>query len=253
MSFRHLDHYAAVPSALTRQPPLTRLLGTVALALGAALLPPNAWPQLGALGILVLGLALAGRVPLGIMLRRMAWPLGFVVLASVLVIVFVPGRPVVAAGPLRVTDAGLARFGTLLGRATVALGAAVLLVSTTRVPEVLHALRQVRLPRAVTVALGLAYRLVYILVDEMERLQRAALSRNAGGGAASRRRLLLGIAAATLGRSLARGERTYRAMLARGYQGDILPLHAAPLTAAHHGVLAALMGLVGLVVAWARV
>ena len=252
MSFRHLDHYSAVPSPLTRLPAVVRLLGAVVIASGAAALPHGAWPQLAALSALVLALAVAGRVPIGVLARRMLWPLGFVVLASVLVLVFVPGRPVAHLGPITVTDAGVSRFGTILGRAAVALGAAVLLVSTTAFPELLDALRRVRLPRAVTIALGLAYRLLYILVDEIERLQRAARSRNAGAGAAGRRRLLVGITAAVLGRSLARGERTHRAMLARGYRGDLPPLHAPPLTPSGLAAVAALGVVVAAVVTWSR-
>jgi cobalt/nickel transport system permease protein len=73
----------------------------------------------------------------------------------------------------------------------------------------------------VTTALGLGYRLLYLLVDEFERLQRAARSRNADSGATRRRRLLVGITAAGLARAFARGERTHRAMLARGFVGDL--------------------------------
>jgi cobalt/nickel transport system permease protein len=253
VSFRHLDHYAAVPSALTRLPAVARLLGTLIIALGAATLPHGAWSQLVALGLLVVALALAGRVPLSVMIRRMLWPLGFAVLASVLLLVFVPGRPVVVLGPLAVTDAGVSRFGTIVGRAAVALGAAVLLVSTTAFPELLHALRQVHLPRPVTVALGLAYRLLYILMDEIERLQRAALSRNAGAGVAGRRRLLVGITAAVLGRSLARGERTYLAMLARGYTGDLPLLHDPRVTTSGIAAVTALAAAVAAIVAWSRI
>jgi cobalt/nickel transport system permease protein len=253
VSFHHLDHYAAIPSPLTRVPPAARLLGTVAIALGAASVPLGAWPQLAALGFLVLALAVAARVPIvTVMLRRAVWPLAFVVAASVAVLVFVPGRPVAHLGPFTVSDAGAVRFGSVLGRAAVALEAAVLLVSTTSFPELLHAFRRLRLPRAVTVALGLAYRLLYILVDEIERLQRAARSRNAGAGAASRRRVLVGITAAVLGRALARGERTHQAMLARGFQGDLPPLHETPWDTRATASLTALALAVAGIVWWAR-
>jgi cobalt/nickel transport system permease protein len=252
VSFRHLDHYAAVASAVTRQPPVVRLAGTVALALGAAMLPAGAWPQLATLGAVMLALALAARVPIRVLFRRAAWPLAFVALASVLLAVLVPGRPAASLGPLTVTHEGLVRLGTILARAAVALGAAVLLVSTTRFPELLHALRQLRLPRAVTVALGLGYRLLYTLVDEIERVERAALSRNADAGPGGRRRLRTAIAAAAMGRSLTRGERTYRAMLARGYQGDIIPLHDVPVTPAGLIAVATLAAVIALVVAWSR-
>jgi cobalt/nickel transport system permease protein len=77
------------------------------------------------------------------------------------------------------------------------------------------------LPAVVVTALGLGYRLLYLLVDEIERLQRAARSRNAAGGAARRRHVLVGIGASAMARAFARGERTHSAMLARGFAGDL--------------------------------
>jgi cobalt/nickel transport system permease protein len=202
-------------------PPTARLIAVLVLAVGAAALPLGAWRQLGVLFALVALLATVARLPAKLMLVRMTGPLGFVFLASVGLLVLVPGDPLVRVGFLQVSDAGLLRFGSVLGRAIVALGAAVVLVTTTSFPELLHALREIRLPKVVTTALGLAYRLLYILVDEVERLQRAARSRNAGAGSARRRRVLVGVAAAGLARTFARGERTHRAMLARGYRGDL--------------------------------
>jgi cobalt/nickel transport system permease protein len=151
-----------------------------------------------------------------------------------------------------VTDAGTLRFATVVGRAAVALAAAVLLVSTTAFPELLRALRQLRLPQVVTASLGLGYRLLYILMDEIERLVRAARSRNAGSGAAQRRHLVTGVAAAVLGRSLARGERTHRAMLARGYAGDLPGLHDRALEARDLAAVTALAAVVTAIAWWSR-
>jgi len=229
MSFHHLDQYARVASPITSVPPVVRLLATIGLALGVSTLPLGAWIQIGMLATVVALLAVVARVPAGVMLVRVAGPLGFVVLASVALLFLVPGEPVFRLGPLRASDAGLLRFGSAMGRSAVALGAAVVLVSTTSFPDLVHALRQLRLPRAVTTSLGLAYRLLYLLSDEIERIERAARSRNARAVSGSRRRLLVGIAATALTRSLARGDRTYRAMLARGYRGEIRSLHSQPV------------------------
>jgi energy-coupling factor transporter transmembrane protein EcfT len=174
-------------------------------------------------------------------------PFVFVLLASAGLLVLVPGRTVAHVGPVGISEEGLRRFGFVLGRASVALSAAVVLVSTTSFPELLQALRSLRLPVVVTTALSLGYRLLYLLVDEMERMQNAARSRNAGRGARSRRRVLIGITAAGLARALSRGERTHRAMLARGFTGDL------PSLAPHHWdvysalLLAGLIGAVGLI------
>ena len=228
MSFHHLDQYAHVDSVVARRSPTVRLLGTVILALGAALLPLGAWAQMGGLGILVLVLAAAARIPAGAFAVRIAAPLAFVLLVSVGVLLLAPGEPVVRLGPVAITDAGLVRFASVMGRGAVALGAAVILVSTTPFDDLLRALRTLRLPEGVTTALGLAYRFLYILNDEVERLRRAARSRNAAEGAAPRRRLLMGIAGAALQRSFDRSERTHRAMLARGFTGEMPALEALP-------------------------
>lgn len=246
MSFHHLDQYASVPSPVTASPPVARLLATVTVAVGAATLPGGAWGALGVLLVPVLALAALARLPPHRLLARMAGPVGFVVLASLGLLVLVPGEPAARLGPMVVTREGVDRFGFVLGRAVVALGAAVVLVSTTSFPDLLHALRALRLPQVVTSGLGLAYRLLYVFVDEIERLQRAARSRNARGGSAGWRRVLVGATAAVLGRAFARAERTHLAMVARGYEGDLPSLRA---WAWSPQVVVALAGVIVLVVA----
>lgn len=226
MGFRHLDQFAHVDSALTRRSPHVRLLGTVVLAVGAAVVPPGAWPQLAALGLLVLALAALGRIGPGPFLVRFAPPFTFVILVSAAVLVLAPGEVVGRLGPLRVTDAGVLRFGSVAGRAAVGLGAAVILVCTTSFPDIVRALRTLRLPDVVTTSLALAYHYLFLLTDEAARLRRAARSRNAADGAVPRRRLLVGITAVAFHRSLARSERVYQAMSSRGYTGRIPSLMA---------------------------
>lgn len=245
MSFQHLDQFAHTDSAVARRSPTVRLLGAVIIALAAATLPLGAWPQMAALGVLVVGLAAAARVPATTFVIRLLAPLAFVFLVSVGVLVLAPGEPVARIGPLAITDAGLLRFGSVMGRGAVALGGAVILVSTTPFDEMVRALRNLHLPEVVTTALGLAYRFLYILNDEVERLRRAARSRNAAEGAAPRRRLLMGITGAALQRSFDRSERTHRAMLARGFDGEMPTLHRAPAHGHPTLEIAALVILVG--------
>jgi len=252
VSFHHLDHYAQVESPITRRSPTVRLLVTVVLAVGAALLPLGAWPQIATLGAIVLGLAALARVRPADFLRRLAVPLAFVGVVSVGLLVLAPGQTVLALGPVAVTDAGLLRFGSAIGRAAVALGAAVLLVSTTRFTELLEALRSLRLPATVTAALGLAYRFLYLLTDEVERLRRAARSRNAAAGSAPRRWLLVGIAATALQRSFDRSERVHHAMLGRGFTGRLPSLRPAPSAGHPRLEVAAALLLVVVILASAR-
>ena len=253
MSFHHLDQFAHTASPVTRMPPAGRIVGAMALALAAATLPPGAWPQLGMLVVLSLALFVLARVPLSVALVRLAWPLGFVLIASATLLIMVPGPALVPLGPLAITAPGADRFATVMARAMVALLPAVLLVSTTSFPELLHGLRGLHLPRAVATALGLAYRFLYLTVDELERLQRAARSRNLGHGAARRRHLLVAVTAATLGRALARGERTHDAMLARGFAGALPLLHTSPWTPQAAAELTMLLTVAAAVAVHARI
>jgi cobalt ECF transporter T component CbiQ len=229
MGFHHLDQYADTESGLKRVAPAARVLGTLAIALGAAALPHGAWPELLAVLVLVLLLCRLARVPLATFLRRASVPLALLAVASAGLLVLAPGEPVASLGPLTVTDEGVTRVGSALLRGAAAIGAGVLLVSTTRFPELVEALRELRLPAVVTASLGLAYRFLYLLLDEVAQLHRAAASRNAGAGRVARRGLLLGITASALTRSLSRSERVHRAMAARGYHGALPSLHPHPL------------------------
>lgn len=226
MGFHHLDQLSRVESPITRRSPTVRLLGTVLVAVGAAVLPTGAWIQMAALALLVVVAATLARIRPRAFLTRILPPLGFVLLASVAVLFLAPGSVMASFGPFRVTDTGLVRFGSVAGRAGVALGAAVVLVTTTSFPEILEAFRRLRLPAVVTTSLGLAYRYLYLLTDEVARMRRAAASRNAAAGSASRRRLMIGVSAAALQRSFARSERVYQAMLGRGYTGEFRPLRS---------------------------
>ena len=240
MSFNHLDQYARIESAITCRPPVSRLLATILLAIGAAVLPPGAWAQLSALAVLVVALAGLARIPPLQFVSRLAPPFAFVLLVSLGLLVLGSGTTILELGPLEIREDGLRRFGTATARAAVGIGAAVVLVSTTPFPELVDALRTLRMPAAVTTPLGLAYRFLYLLNDEVERLRRAASSRNARAGAAPRRRLLLGITAAAFQRTFDRSERVYQAMLLRGYTGTLRPLRRRPFVG-HAGLEVALL------------
>lgn len=231
MSFHHLDRWADTTSPLGRLPATVRLAGVVVLATGAACLPEGAWLQTALLLLLLGAVVAAARIPFPAFLLRLIGPLSAVVLVSAALTFLVPGDPVWQLGPVVFTRAGVVRFGSVVGRAAVGLGAATLLVSTTRFTEVVSALRAWHLPRAVTMSLGLAYRFLYLLTDEVDRILVAARSRNAGGGTGQRRRLLVGTFAAVLDRSLARSDRTWQAMLARGSDGQIPSLGGRPVQA----------------------
>lgn len=222
MGFHHLDHYAGTASPITRTTPAARVVGAVGLALCSSLVPPGAWVAMAAILAVSMGVALVARIPAGVLLARASVPLGFLVLASVGVLVMAPGSVMARFGPLSVTDRGVVIFASALGRGASAVIAGVVLVSTTPFPELVTALRELRLPRAVTSSLALAYRFLVVLSEDVQRIRRAAEVRNGGQGRVARRHLAVGMAAAAFARSYDRSERVFRAMRVRGYR-DSMP------------------------------
>jgi cobalt/nickel transport system permease protein len=109
---------------------------------------------------------------------------------------------------------------------------AILLTATTPFPDILHALRHLRVPGILVSIIAFMYRYLFVLVDEVARLLRARTARSArlpgqkSGGTVSWRAAVAGHMAGQLFvRSLERSDRVYQAMVARGYRGTLLTMH----------------------------
>ena len=230
MNANSFDRYLARASVVHRLDPRVKVVVALAFIAGVALLPDGAWAVYGAAVGLVLAAAVAARLSPWLVVRRSLVGLPF--LLAAVTVLFSPGR-IVVAGPwgLDVSDAGLIRFGSIVGRSLISLSAAVLLTATTRFPDVLHALRHLRVPAVLVAIIAFMYRYLFVLVEEVERLLRARASRSArpvgggGGGSLGWRAGVAGhMAGQLLLRSLDRSDRVYAAMQARGYRGELLTL-----------------------------
>jgi cobalt/nickel transport system permease protein len=143
----------------------------------------------------------------------------------------VPGTTVASWWILTVTVQGLIIGAQLLLRTYVSVFAIVLLTSTTPFPTLLSALQGLRVPSIITSVLSFAYRYVFVFIDEVQRLERAKTARCIESAPNN---LRLRATAKTIGlvfiRAYERGERTYRSMVARGFEEkintlDVLHLH----------------------------
>ena len=247
MNANAFDRYLERASAVHRLDPRVKVLLTLAFVVAVALLPDGAWAATGAAALLIGAATVAARLSPGLVARRSLLGLPFL-LAAVSVLFTVPGR-VLWAGPwgLEVTDAGLLRFAAIVARSLLSVAAAVLLTATTRFPDVLHALRHLRVPAVLVAIIAFMYRYLFVLVEEAQRLMRARAARSArlpgarGGGSLGWRAAVVGHMAGQLFvRSLDRSERVYQAMQARGYRGELLTL--APHVMQRRDWLALIMG-----------
>lgn len=230
-----IDRYQSHDSRLHRIDPRVKILVTVLFILSNVLLPDGAWLAFGlAWGLVLLGNLLAGLGP-GFTLRRSLLALPFS-LAAITAIFSIPGHALqtlhFGSISLVVTDAGLLRFASILLRAWLSVQGAVLLVGTTRFPDLIHALEHLKVPRMLVTIIAFLYRYLFVLSEEVMRMQRARRSRSAstsnassGGSLGWRAQVTGGMLGQFFLRSYERSDRIYNAMQARGYSGQLRTLY----------------------------
>jgi cobalt/nickel transport system permease protein len=247
-----VERYEARASAVHRVDARTKVPATLLFILGVTLTPEGAWTALALLWAAPFAAGLAARLSPWFLLRRSFLALPFV-LAAVPLLFTRPGDPLFT---LPVTGWEASREGatavvSILARSWTAVLAAALLTATTPVPDLLRALRWMRVPRILVATVYFTYRYLLGIGDEAMRMMRARDSRSAalegrraGRSVVWRARILGHMVGSLFVRSLERSERVYAAMQARGYAGELRFLPSPPVPATHWAAA-------GLVVAYA--
>ncbi len=184
-----------------------RLVSCAGFVLIVVSVPPQRLDLLAGLAILPLTAAIAARVRLAVLLRRLLLLAPFVLVA--------------AAAPL-LRQGGLDVAAGLLAKAALGCSALVLLAATTPLEQLLAALAALRCPRFLVLQLGLTARYLHVLGEEATRLRRAATARGFAPRHLLQARIIGDLAGALFLRSVARAERVHAAMLARGFTGDLM-------------------------------
>jgi cobalt/nickel transport system permease protein len=144
-----------------------------------------------------------------------------------------PGEPLITLSPgpfsLTITDQGLRDVTTILLKSWLSVQVALLLAFTTPFPTLVDALRALRLPAIMVSIISFMYRYLAVLGGEATQMDRAKQARSAvvpgrkGGGSLRWRAGVTGSMVGSLFlRSYERSERIHAAMLARGFQGQLL-------------------------------
>jgi cobalt/nickel transport system permease protein len=200
-------------SRIHRLDPRAKIVGLLGLTLVAVTTPLSHWPVFLACAAALTLYAAAARVTPKDVWRRIKIVLPVVLLAAALL-------------PLA-RDDGLSVFAAVAAKAVIGTTSAALLAATTPFPELLRGLEALRVPRLLILIAAFMYRYLFVIGAELSRMRWALLAR----GYRPRRPFHAApagrVAAALFLRTYGRGERVYRAMLARGYRGT-MP-HAAPL------------------------
>jgi cobalt/nickel transport system permease protein len=230
-----LDRYQAGVSLVHRLDPRVKVLITLLFIVSNVALPDGAWLAFFLAWLLLIASSMLAGLGYSYLLRRSFVALPFA-LAAITAIFTIPGQPVfdwtLGSWRLSATDAGLIRFVSIVVRSWLSVQMAILLTATTQFPDLMHALRHLRVPKLLVAIVSFMYRYLFVLIDEAGRLLRAREARSArlapgaGGGSIGWRAQVAGHMAGQLFlRSYERSDRVYNAMLARGYAGQILTIN----------------------------
>lgn len=235
MHFDAFDRYHEKESRLHRLDPRVKVITTVVFIVSNALLPDGAWLAFLLGWMFLLAANAFSKLGLFYTLKRSLIALPFALIA-VTVLFSLPGKALTSfhlfMWNFTITDAGLLRFESILVRSWLSVQMAILLVATTRFPDLIHALEHLRVPAILTTIIAFLYRYLFVLTDEVFRLLRAREARSAGatgkrsgGGVFWRAKVAGNMAGQLFLRSYERSDRIYNAMMSRGYLGHLYTLN----------------------------
>jgi cobalt/nickel transport system permease protein len=196
-------HHGHRVGVVQRLPAGLKLALALLIVGGTVAMPATRPTWFAGVAILLALAALASRVPIGFIVRRL-----------LLLSPFVAG--VILANAFRPALQGSWRL--LAARSAICLFTVVLLSNTTPFGQILALLKRVHVPGVLTTTLALMHRYLFVLLEESERMRRARASRTLGRGRRMRWQILGSVIGQLFLRASERAERIYDAMCARGWK-----------------------------------
>ena len=215
----HLDIDSQGTSLWHRLTPRTRLVCSLLFVISTALTPNGHWWTWIVYGSGLVLLLSVTQITLSVLLRRVAIESSFLAVVLIGALFRSDGIVLWHWGWLRVTDVGLTVLGSVTLKAVLCLIMLNLLVLTTAIPALLHALVALHMPPLLVAILAAMYRYIYVLLEEFSTMRRAAASRNLMGSNKHQRLVVGNMIGSLFVRTYDRGDRIHQAMLSRGYTG----------------------------------
>lgn len=193
-----VEQWSRARSPLHRREPRAKLGALLAFLIAVSTSDARAQPAFAAYAVLLGAAILASRLPAAALLRRAALVLPFS--ATFALITWWSGDPWRALA--------LAEKSFLSGLA------ALLLIATTPVTDLMRGLEALRVPRMLILVIQFLYRYLFVISEQAQHMRLAAASRSGW-----RFRSAAGALAVLFARASERADGIYRAMLARGFSG----------------------------------
>ncbi len=225
MEHSFIDKYSNLDSIIHRLDPRTKILSIFIYVVFVVLTSPNKFSEFFGYSVLIFILIFLSRLPFGYVLRR-----SFVIFPFVfLVVIFVPFYKF--DNPVEIYRYG--RFfivWNVLIKSWLSVIAITVLTSTTRFSVLLKGFEKLKLPKFLIMCVSFMYRYIFVLIDEVQRLQRARDSRYFGGKFFLQLKVYANIIGLLFIKTYNRAERVYQNMVSRGFDGNIRILNNLKLT-----------------------
>jgi cobalt/nickel transport system permease protein len=229
MKHSFIDEYSHLNSFIHRLDPRTKLVASLAFILAVVLTPASNWRVFTIYFCMIAVMLALSKLPPLYVLKRSLVIFPFVLLIAVFIPFFKEGQVAgsynVWLWQISITYSGLFILANVVVKSWLCILALILLSSTTRLDDLLKGLRHLGIPQVMILIVSFMYRYIFVLVDEVMRLQQARDSRNFGGSRLHHLRTIGNMVGTLFIRSYERGERIYAAMLARGFDGQVRTLH----------------------------
>ncbi|GAA3244689.1 cobalt ECF transporter T component CbiQ [Nonomuraea helvata] len=237
----HHQLYLPGASVVHRLPPQCKLLAVFAFAIVVVATPRERFWAFAVYAALLGAVAVAAKVPVTYVLRRMVIEVPFVLFAFLIPIVGMGERTSVLGVSLSVP--GLWAGWNILVKATLGVIASILLAATTEPRVILVGAQRLRLPSLLVQIAMFMLRYMDVIVDEMRRMRVARESRGFEARNFRHIPVIARSAGALFIRSYERGERVHLAMLSRGYSGQMPIIQDFSASARQWGIALALPAL----------
>jgi cobalt/nickel transport system permease protein len=224
--FRHAHVHEQ--SLVERLPPECKIAAAALFVLAVVATPRTSFWAFGCHALVLAVVARAAKIQAQLIFRRLTIELPFVAFA--LFLPFLAGGGSVDVLGLPLSTEGLWAAWNILAKGTLGVATSIVLAASASVPEVLHGLERLRLPKALTAIAGFMVRYFDLLADDVRRMRIARESRGYDPRWLWQGKALASSAGTLFIRSYERGERVHSAMLSRGFQGTMPPIHEQSAT-----------------------
>ncbi|WP_436795001.1 cobalt ECF transporter T component CbiQ [Actinospongicola halichondriae] len=206
-------------SLIHRLRPQCKLAAALAFVFVVVATPREQIWAFGIYAVVLLVLARAASLPLGLVVRRLTIDTPF--LAFAFFLPFFAGGEQIGDGWWSLSIDGLWAAWNIVAKGTLGVATSVILTGTTSLPDLIAGLDRLHAPRAFTAITSFMVRYAEVIAGETHRMKIARESRGHDPRWIWQIRAIAHSAGTLFVRSYERGERVYLAMLSRGFDGSM--------------------------------